>query len=75
MAISSSLATLSAFPFLTLEEFWSACCALSSRLDGIADPARLGYSSIRLMQQVAVSNSPGLFKTPVLNRRTMFYQE
>lgn len=43
---------LSAFPFLTAAEFSSACQALADRVHAYGSLQPLGWSSVRVLQQV-----------------------
>lgn len=61
----SSQRVLSAFPFLTPEEFECACRAFLDRIDVLGNLDGVGWSSIRFVQQVAAAFSLGLFPTSV----------
>ncbi|OJJ29536.1 hypothetical protein ASPWEDRAFT_307331 [Aspergillus wentii DTO 134E9] len=52
---SSSLGTLSVFPLLSTDEFESACRAFLDRVDVLGIPDRLGWSSVRVEQQVVLA--------------------
>lgn len=54
MVAPSSTPALSAFPFLTVKEFRHACCYFLDKIRQFEYPSGLGWSSIRLEEQVMI---------------------
>lgn len=57
MAAQSSIPTVSAFPFLTVEEFRHACCYFLEKIRKFENSDDFNWSSIRLVEMVIIHES------------------